>query len=229
MPPSVAARSSARARRASALPAASRSSSSTARASSKRSITAWESVPSASSIPAERSRSASAIPSARSRSVVGHTQQVAAAAPRIRKSAWLEVRAVDGGEAIPDRIRIGREQRSASLRTRGALPRSRRAAPRRGRGAARSARPPTTPPSRPSPDRRRGRCGSPHRSGHRHRPRGTDACRPAFGVPVAEAPLGSGELLPDAAVQVAGVEQGDADPGLARGVDHGTPMAFGSS
>src|SRR4051794_40569033 len=62
--------------------------------------------------------------------------------------------------------------------------------------------------------------------------RGADACavatlelahplRPTLRVAVAEAALDLVELLADPAVEVAGVEQGDADPGLARGLDHG--------
>ena len=61
---------------------ASRSSSSTARASSSRSITACESLPSESRAPASRSRRAGPMPSARSRSVVGQRQQVEPASPR---------------------------------------------------------------------------------------------------------------------------------------------------
>ena len=81
---------------------ASRSSSSTARASSNRSITACESEPSASGDPASRNARAGPMPSARSRSVVGHRHTVVRLAPSSVDVAVGEVGGVDGGEALAE-------------------------------------------------------------------------------------------------------------------------------
>ena len=88
-----------------ATPVARRSSSSIARASSNRSITACESLPTASDAPASRSRRAGPMPSARSRSVVGHRQTVTPAPPSsatsssVRCVAWTAVKRSDSAPA----------------------------------------------------------------------------------------------------------------------------------
>ena len=60
-------------------------------------------------------------------------------------------------------------------------------------------------------------------------PRAVDALGPSLGVAVGEALLDRLERLAEAAVQVAGVEQRDADPGLARRPRSRPPISFGSS
>lgn len=75
-----------------------------ARASSKMSITACESLPTASRAPAARSAVAGPIPSARSRSVVGQRQTVAPAAPsssRSRSLGWVTWIAVKRSSIAP--------------------------------------------------------------------------------------------------------------------------------
>lgn len=98
-PSAVAARSNWAAVQCPRVRVRSRSSSSMARASSNRSITAWLSLPRLSGLPASCSRLAGPIPSARSRSVVGHMQIVVPEPPSsvmsssVRCVAWTaEVR-----------------------------------------------------------------------------------------------------------------------------------------
>ena len=97
-PPSVAARSNDAASWLPRMPLANRSSSSTARASSSRSITACESLPRVSRTPESRIARAAPMPSARSRSVVGHRQHHPPAAPsrsRSASAAWVACTAVN--------------------------------------------------------------------------------------------------------------------------------------
>ena len=103
-PCSVAIRSSAAALWLPRTPLARRSSSSTARASSSRSITAWESLPSVKRAPASRSARDGPIPSARSRSVVGQKQHQHAAPPSSSASAsvrWVAWTAVNRSPSTP--------------------------------------------------------------------------------------------------------------------------------
>ena len=86
------------------VPDASRSSSSTARASSSRSITACESLPRVTSAPAARRSDAEAMPSARSRSVVGHRQHqqwCPPSSPTSRPVTYTAWTAVNGWSSAP--------------------------------------------------------------------------------------------------------------------------------
>src|SRR5450755_184645 len=90
------------------MPVARRSSSSTARASSNGSITALESLPSASAAPASSRRSAGPMPSARSRSVVGQPGVSAGEGGGVHGGEVLRQRA-GGREQSGRRVAVGRE------------------------------------------------------------------------------------------------------------------------
>ncbi|CAM3572520.1 hypothetical protein STAL104432_25625 [Streptomyces albus] len=103
-PPSVAARSSCPAVQWPRVRLARRSSSSSARASSNRSMTAWLSLPSDSAAPARSSAGAGPMPSARSRSVVGHMHTPVPDRPIRRMSSlsrWVAWTAVVRGVSTP--------------------------------------------------------------------------------------------------------------------------------
>ena len=145
-------------------PLASRSSSSIARASSKRSMNGVR-------VRAERERRAGAgepahrpIPSARSRSVVGQAQQHAPASPSKPHVGLVEVRRVYGREARVERAGVGEQGGRRPRRRRRGTPRSRPVAQRRARAAGSHARVPTPPPPWRRPGRPRACCGSPRRS-----------------------------------------------------------------
>ena len=75
-----------------------------------------------------------------------------------------------------------------------------------------------------------GRAAPPAPSGCARRARSPARVRPGLRVAVAVAHLHALGRLPEPAAEVAGVEQRDPDPGLARGLDAARwPIAFGSS
>ena len=187
-------------------PVASRSSSSIARASSKGSMTACESLPVASAAPASASRRAGPMPSARSRSVVGQRQTAAPAPPSsatsssVRCVAWIagelrtsapasasrrRRRAAVGGEAVLVLLRLLGDVRVERTPARPLGDHARRIRVDRADAVDRPA-----DPRRPALGDR------------------VDPLGPGDGVAVAEAL--------DPAVQVAGVEQRDPQPGRAR-------------
>ena len=118
-------------------PVASRSSSSTARASSNRSITAWESLPRRARTPASRSAAAGPMPSARSRSVVGQRQHRARRAEQVATSLAVRWVAWTAVNRSPSTRRARPAAASACGRRRRGTARSPPAARRRGRAAAR--------------------------------------------------------------------------------------------
>ena len=204
---------------------ANRSWCSTARDSSNRSITACESEPRASADPASRSARAGPIPSARSRSVVGHRHTVVRLAPKHVDVGVGEVGRVDGGEALAEQavpveeadgcdavggdalFVLGRLLRDVAVQRDVALGGPRpddlgRRRVDRPHGVDRGA------------DARRRRCQPVEVRG---------AGRPPERIAVAEAPLNRIQLDPDAAVQVAGVEQRDANAGRCGGGDQRRP------
>ena len=197
-------------------PPASRSSSSTARASSNRSMNACESEPSESVAPAPARLLIAPIPSARSRSVVGQTQQHAPASPSSRTSASSRCVActavklglqctgigeqgrgsaavgVEAGLVLGGLLRDVRVQRATAL----ACPRGHH------RGGVRVDRAHAV-------DRR----ADPH--GVRVAQR-VDALRPRLRASIGETPLRALDGRPDSAVEVAGVDQRQPDPGVRR-------------
>ena len=202
-----------------AAPVTSRSSISTARASSNRSITAWLSLRAQSTAPAARSAAAGPMPSARSRSVVGQKQTVARFRPYSVDVGVAEMRAVDRGEVAGQGPGVVRGPRWASSRS-GARQASFSAGCSEtcacsGAAAAHSAtssmsRAATArtectaaPTGAPGP-RDRIRATRPSQPGRRHRRRTAAEAR----VPVPA----------EAAEEVAGVQHRDPDPGLPGGL-----------
>ena len=170
-PPSEAARSSAAAAWCPRSPLARRSSSSTARASSNMSITAWESLPSESEAPASTSGRIRPMPSARSRSVVGTDAAARARAAEQAHVAVVEVGGVNGGEARLERAGIGEQRgRGAPVRLQAGLVLGRLL----GDVSVQRTVPLAAPTPRRSPpprDRPRACCGSPRRSAPIRSPR----------------------------------------------------------
>ena len=173
-------------------------------------MTACESLPVASDAPASSSRRAGPMPSARSRSVVGHRQAVTPAPPSsatsssVRCVAWTAVKRSDSAPASASsagrRAAVRREALLVLLRLLGDVRVQR-------------------PPRRPRRDRaRRLRVDGAHAVDRRADARGrplrdrVHALGPGLRVGVAEAL--------DAAVQVARVEQRDADARLGRRGQH---------
>ena len=176
--------------------------------------------PSASEAPASASARAGPIPSARSRSVVGQRQQQQPAPPSVGDVRVGEVGGVDRRERGPERAGLARAPPSGCART----PRRQAsfsagcsetcACSGRSRSAAQAATVPHGAGSTArtlwiaAPIRPRRRRRAPRRARPRPRRRRRRSARwTSFG----------GSPMP--AVQVAGVEQGDPDPGLARGGD----------
>ena len=147
-----------------------------------------------------------------------------ATSPTSRWVAWT------AREPLAERTRGVRAARRACTRARRGTPRSPPAARTRGRAARRRARRPRGARRRSPPDRRRERSGRPRRSGAgvRRRRAPSTALGPRLGRAVGEAPLhGRSAATPKPALQVAGVEQGDADAGVVGGVEQRRPISFG--
>ena len=198
-------------------PLARRSSSSTARASSNRSITACESLPSDSDAPASRERAHPA--DAVGEVALGRRAEAAARARAAEQAhvGVVEVGGVHRGEARRQRAGVGEQRRrrapvggEARLvlgRLLGHVGVQRPVA----LGGPRRDRPP------PPRGRRRARCGSRRRCGRR-RSSSSASTRSAHAsaLPSEKRRCAPSGWRPDPAVQVAGVEQRDPDAGLAR-------------
>ena len=139
-----------------------------------------------------------------------------------------QVGGMHGGEARRRARRPRRARPWVCVRRRPGRRRSRPAARTRGRAGGGRAPRPSRQRSRRRRDRPRARCGwrprsAPTRPSRSASTRSAQALRVAVG----EAPLGTDRRLADAAVQVAGVDQGDADAGVRRRGDQRTAHLVG--